>query len=537
MQNFTFRLYDNDIPDPDVILKNNIYAIFQYCNISELYYTDEDFNNYRFELPEWIEFFDISYNSIYEFYSGTTYDYPLPDNLKILNASFNKLNFLPDNMPSKLIAIQASNNAIKYIPALPKSMKILNASFNTIKWFDQELPNLLQLNLSHNHLTHFLFDRLSENLCSLDLTENQLTTVDSAFPPNLKVLKLGFNRIIEIPSLPEKLEHLDIHKNKLSAIPDFPSTLKYIDCSENSIKSLPDTIKECSSLEFLNYENNDDLDVSLSALEFIDKRFHFLNSIEDVKKEEQIKEIYNTNFEDVKTVYRDSQNVHNIKIRKDIVDIIEKMLTKDTIEKTFDECINNLKEYFDNDDTAEILQSSNFGQFEINSRSITLSEVFPHLYLRIENRNFDKNLITILESEIQNTKSVCFSGRIEAYISAFQGFDDDFVIELSIQDQIMAKVNLIQEKLYKERVPVDSLNYHITMHYLLSKELTDMNIDRQTLNLWVSPLDEIIDTMISDIKTSQKLDNFREFIPKLRLKKFIREYFEQQFLEKCNLKI
>ena len=101
----------------------------------------------------------------------------------------------------------------------------------------------------------------------------------------------------------------------------------------------------------------------------------------------------------------------------------------------------------------------------------------------------------------------------------------------------MAKVNLIQEKLYKERVPVESLNYHITMHYLLSKELTDMNIDRQTLNLWVSPLDEIIDTMISDIKSSQKLDDFREFIPKLRLKKFIREYFEQQFLEKCNLKI
>jgi len=103
MQRYTFRLYDNDIPDPKVILKNNLYAIFQYCNISELYYTDEDFNNYRFELPDWIEFFDISYNSIYEFYNGTTHDYPLPSALKILNTSFNKLNFLPDNMQKGLV--------------------------------------------------------------------------------------------------------------------------------------------------------------------------------------------------------------------------------------------------------------------------------------------------------------------------------------------------------------------------------------------------------------------------------------------------
>lgn len=533
MQRYTFRLYDNDIPDPKVILKNNLYAIFQYCNISELYYTDEDFNNYRFELPDWIEFFDVSYNSIYEFYNGTTYDYPLPSALKILNTSFNKLNFLPDNMPKGLVALQVSNNSIKYIPALPKSVKIINAAFNTIKWFDQELPNLVQLNLSHNHLTYFRFDRLSENLQVLDLTENQLTEVDSDFPKNLKVLKLGFNRIKEIPKLPEELVHLDVHKNKLESLPDFPATLKYIDCSENSIKSLPDSLKECTELKHLNYENNEDMDVSLSTLEFIDKRFHTLNSMEDVKKGEQIKEIYNTNFEDVKTVYRDSQNVHNIKIRKDIVAIIEKVLEKDDeIKETFEECIEELQKHFKNEETAEILKGSDFGKFEINDKTITMSELFPHLYERIRRKEFDENLIEVLENEIQNTKSVCFSGRIEGYISAFQGFDEDFVIHLSLQDQIMAKVNLIQEKLYKERVPVESLAYQITMHYLLNKELVEMDLEKESYDIWMDPLEDIIWDMIDEIKKNQEIADFKTFVPKLRLKKLVKEYFEKEFLDK-----
>ena len=533
MQRYTFRLYDNDIPEPKKILKNNLYVIFQYCNISELYYTDEDFNNYRFELPDWVEFFDMSYNSIYEFYNGTTYDYPLPSSLKILNASFNKLNFLPDNVPKNLIALQVSNNSIKYIPALPKTTKIVNAAFNTIKWFDQELPNLVQLNLSHNHLTYFRFDRLSENLRMLDLTENQLIEIDSDFPKNLVILKLGFNRIKELPKLPEKLEHFDVHKNKLTSLPEFPNTLKYIDCSENDIKTLPDSLKDCKLLEYLNYENNEEMDVSLSTLEFIDKRFHTLNSVEDIKKEKQIKEIYNTNFEEVKTVYRDSQNVHNIKIRKDVVEIIEKILEKDgLVKETFDECINILKEYFKKEDTAEILKGSDFGKFEINEKTITMSELFPHLFLRLKNKEFDQNLIDILEGEIQNTKSVCFSGRIEGYVTAFQGFDEDFVINLSIEDQIMAKVNLIQEKLYKERVPVESLTYQITMHYLLHKEFTEMEVEKGAYDLWMQPLEDIVWTMIDEIKKNQDIKDFKTFIPKLRLKKIIKEYFEKEFLDK-----
>ena len=88
MKEFTFRLYDNFLPNPKVIKQNNIIANFKYCNISELSWVDEEFNDNVFTLPDWINFFDISYNSIYAFYKGSSHDYLLPKDLQILNLCF-----------------------------------------------------------------------------------------------------------------------------------------------------------------------------------------------------------------------------------------------------------------------------------------------------------------------------------------------------------------------------------------------------------------------------------------------------------------
>ena len=99
MKQFTFKLYDNFLPNPNVIKSGNIIVNFRYCNLSEMCWVDDEFNDNVFKLPDWVMYFDVSYNSIYALYKGSSHDYILPKSLKVLNLSFNKLDFVPDNIP------------------------------------------------------------------------------------------------------------------------------------------------------------------------------------------------------------------------------------------------------------------------------------------------------------------------------------------------------------------------------------------------------------------------------------------------------
>ena len=87
----------------------------------------------------------------------------------------------------------------------------------------EKLYSILQkLNLAHNRIHLFKFDRLKDNLQFLDLSSNQLKSIDgNIFPKNLKILRLRDNRIETIPELPEGLEEFDISDNKLKILPNY----------------------------------------------------------------------------------------------------------------------------------------------------------------------------------------------------------------------------------------------------------------------------------------------------------------------------
>lgn len=73
----------------------------------------------------------------------------LPDlsgfkNLINLNCSFNKLEYLPENLPDSLEFINCQMNNLKELPKkLPKSLKILKCSYNFITKLPDNLPKSL----------------------------------------------------------------------------------------------------------------------------------------------------------------------------------------------------------------------------------------------------------------------------------------------------------------------------------------------------------------------------------------------------------
>ena len=522
MNEYTFKLYDNFLPNPMVIKSHHVIVNFKYCKLSELSWIDEDFNTNLFTLPNTIDYFDISYNSIYAFYKGLSHNYSLPADLKIFNASFNKLDFISDNIPKQLIALNVSNNTVKYIPKLPETLKILNASYNTIKWFDQELPNLEKLNLSYNHIYYFRFDRLKDNLRFLDLSGNQLKEISgNIFPPNIEVIRLMDNRLEEIPELPVNLKELDVSRNKLKTIFNYPVSLVELDVSYNILESMCDTVMCCKNLKKLNYEDNNTIEISLDTLRWIDKQFHKTQ----VEKEIILNEIYSQTSDEIKTVYDDAQNAHNIKIRDDILKCIGSIIQTDKVPVIlFDECCNILKGIFKIDDSIEILREFIDEELMIGGKCYKFCDLFPYIYNRVI--MYGNDIVFVLEDEIQKSKKVCFTGRIEAYISSLAGFYNDIVYSPSLNDTILAKLKQIKKKLHKERIPSDSLNYQVELKYYMEEYMRESKFNDEVINAWLLPIVEIINDIVKQLEEHYKKP-IREIVDIIKMRKVIKQYFIQ----------
>jgi hypothetical protein len=150
-----------------------------------------------------------------------------------------------------------------------------------------------------------------------------------------------------------------------------------------------------------------------------------------------------------KTVYNDSQNVHNSTINQSVIKITKNLFLKynkkfENKEDVFmDNIKNSLIEKFP-EDLEIILESieyikKNFATFGIN---ITLQQVFISLWLWIsEDKHIEQLQIRLIE-ELKDMKGQCTTGHLSRLINVIQGFTDDekLLIKISDKDQINSVV-------------------------------------------------------------------------------------------------
>ncbi len=201
-----------------------------------------------------VESLDLSSNGLY---TGMS-DYFLADSPSLANLSLNgnSITKIAQNTFSGSLAlrkISLHNNVI---------LEIEDGAFDL-------LDHLTELDLSKNSIT-CITDFNLNNLKVLNLSKNSMELFQSTISAdffNLLHLDLSQNKMSYFPLLPENntLEHLDISRNQLQSVnvtgsPDKKvcfNHLRYLDMSYNQLKSIPESFfYSMGSLEVLNVSNN-----------------------------------------------------------------------------------------------------------------------------------------------------------------------------------------------------------------------------------------------------------------------------------------
>ncbi|KAI9244904.1 hypothetical protein EDC94DRAFT_688244 [Helicostylum pulchrum] len=120
--------------------------------------------------------------------------------LRTLDVSNNMIaSCVPFKALTGLIQLSLKNNNIRkltgFIPQ--QELESLDLSFNRIERLDSidELYNLRELNLNHNNIKHISINQPMEKLCSLRLSFNRLKSFDVSLFPEVRILFLDDNQI------------------------------------------------------------------------------------------------------------------------------------------------------------------------------------------------------------------------------------------------------------------------------------------------------------------------------------------------------
>jgi hypothetical protein len=316
-------------------------------------------------------------------------------------------------------------------------------------------------NLQHLYLYANGFDRVPseirylKNLVVFDISHNVITSI----PPwvnellTLTFIDFSYNCLKDLPPLNRltNLQHLAIHNNSFNFFPETISSLTSLlslECQSNKIEVVPSWIKNLNRLESFYITGNEltSLPSELCYLTRLVNIGYSRNPIEYIPPQvvrflERIRLC--------EEIYTDSQSVHNSSVQQTFRETVFRLANKKP-ELDEDETIKEvLRSSLLNDSKKHIVKycSSNDIHSGIN---MTYKELLMLVWDRIRKSKDMKEILSVLDTEITDSKSMCFTGRITRLVNCLNGFDTDVIINISDNEQISNLMVLINKK-YAEK--------------------------------------------------------------------------------------
>jgi len=274
------------------------------------------------------------------------------------------------------------------------------------------------------------------------------------------------------------------------------------------IKSIPEDDLLATQIGKFNYERNP-IFFSERVIDFLEHIGQYYELPFEVishkeKRKRQTRIFIPVEKPSKRTIYSDSQNVHDHYIyqqSKEIYEFIKsKILNKEKIDLNI-----ILKKYFSNKKRKRLLkifsEEKNITIIDTNLRQI-LENFCNYVELNLD-EEYRKNVFVIVKDEIPEMETVCISGRLMRLFNSLTGIDDNICIEISPEQQKQAKINIIL-KAYNEEIekwPLDiefhtfyeklkaiRENIRITKKYIdrIQNDLSEIGINDAEINVWTA---------------------------------------------------
>jgi hypothetical protein len=192
----------------------------------------------------------------------------------------------------------------------------------------------------------------------------------------------------------------------------------------------------CSNMFNLCYNNNSQLarDIADWLLTNL-QDYSLINRLRDLSHPKKI----------TKTVYEDSQNVHNSKINNSVIECAE-LLCKKYYSNI--DCIGNIENILiQKYPSIESLIKNSISYIEKNTSffgksKISLSQLFISIWFWIIESSHKEELEKRLIEELKEMKGQCTTGHLARLVNVIQGFTDEekLCIKISIEEQINSVV-------------------------------------------------------------------------------------------------
>lgn len=345
------------------------------------------------------------------------------NNLEFLNLSRNKIQSVSDeiNELKKLYYLHLDDNLIDKLPDLKlKKLEVLTVKKNEIKSLSNnfELPNLNDFDASENLITELDFFNILHKLNYFHLQKNKINSIKGYFfrlTPNLITLNLSENNLSFIPPIIEvlkKLQNLNLSGNL-------------------NLKELPKQFLLLTELKNLNISST-----NISSI------VSLINSpIENlVKNNSPVESIDFENYKKNLLLISDGENVHDSSIQKSLNWSIKNIFNVKSLFSDNNESLEDFIFHVQDHDEFLTVISLIYELFDIDEKhalfEFKIQDLFNQLWSIIKYHQNFSDLLNIFISNILETSGICFMGKIAKLISTLDGFVDYVRVSLSDSERL-----------------------------------------------------------------------------------------------------
>ena len=278
------------------------------------------------------------------------------------------------------------------------------------------------------------------------------------------------------------LEELTCRGNQLSSLAGIESypNLRDLDCSENRLRSL-DGIEHCQQLETLDCTRNNlvrlDPIVCLGRLRHCSCVSNPIDNHTPQVKRFLERFMYTASSVE-RTVYSDSQNVHNMHVQKTVRESVQRLL----LDPKPDFSVQSIIDAGLDAKVTDLLLTYCADTCVHSVHLLTYAELLSYVWARICRSEHKVELLKILSEQISDSRGKCFTGRFNRTLSVLVGFYPDIVIEISDSSRIGAIITAAGTKVR----PYDS-----TQHRAVALEaLLEAGYEEDILEPWLGAISE-----------------------------------------------